>query len=198
VTEATRTGKLRAKDWIVRTTSHGEASAFIRQHHYSGGCPRSRVFCFGLFQEVLFTPIMGAAVWLPPAPPAARAAFPEGSELRVLCLSRLAIHPEVPPNAASFMLGRCIREIRKDGRWDCLLTFADTRLGHCGTIYRATNWEYLGETKPTECWLDPESGRQVSRKNGSHRKCRTYAEMLELGYTLAGYFPKHRFRMVLR
>jgi len=198
VTEANKTEKLRAKDWIVRTTSHAEASAFIRQHHYARGVSSARVFCFGLYREVIFTPIMGAAVWLPPLPPAARAAFPEGSELRVLCLSRFAIHPDVPPNAASFMLGHCIREIRKDGRWDCLLTFADTRVGHSGAIYRATNWEYLGETDPTEYWLDPESGRQVSRKSGNNRKCRNHADMRKLGYRLAGHFPKHRFRMVIR
>lgn len=191
-------GQLRASDWIVRETSHAEASAFVRQYHYSRSCTISRVFCFGLYAGAILEPIMGASVWLPPLPPAALKTYPEGDPKRVLSLSRLAIHPEMPVNAASFMIGRNIREIRKDGRWDCLVTFADSRQGHTGAIYRATNWEYLGETAPTECWVDPETGRQVSRKNGSHRKCRTHGEMGELGYELAGYFPKHKYRMKLR
>jgi hypothetical protein len=189
------TQRLRAADWIVRSTAHAEASAFIRRYHYARSCPKVRVYSFGLFKEVLFTPIMGASVWLPPLPPVGAAVYPEGDHKKVLALSRLAIHPDVPSNAASFMIGRCIREIKRDGKWECLVTFADTRMGHEGAIYKATNWEYMGETEPKDCWVDPATGKQVSIKATFSR---TNEKMLSLGYERIGAFPKHRFRMVLR
>lgn len=183
---------------MVRPTDHKEASSFIRAHHYSKSCTNTRVYCFGLYREVIFTPIMGAAIWLPPLPPVAKGLFPEGDHNRVLALTRLAIHPDVPTNGASFLIGQCIKEIKRDDRYDCLVTYADTRVGHSGAIYKATNWEYLGETEPKTCWLDPSRGSQVSIKAGGRKKTRTVDQMEQLGYQRQGTFTKHRYRMVLR
>lgn len=190
-----KSDSLKVGDWVVRQTAHSEAVSFIRKHHYSKSCPRVRVYTFGLFREVLLTPIKGASVWLPPLPAVGAAVFPEGDPHRVLSLSRLAVAPEVPRNAASFLIGRSIREIKRDKNWDCLVTYADTRMGHEGGIYKATNWEYMGLTPPTRCWVEPGTGRQVSLKSTHNR---TREEMKNLGYEMIGKFPKHRFRMVLK
>jgi hypothetical protein len=67
---------------------------------------------------------------------------------RVLSLSRLALAPTEPQNAESILIGWSVRRIRREGKWVALVTFADESQGHTGTIYRATNWTYVGRTKP--------------------------------------------------
>jgi hypothetical protein len=105
----------------------------------------------------------------------------------------LALRPEEPQNAESILIGASVREIRRSRRWAALVTFADESQGHRGGIYAATNWAYLGRTKPEPRWEDA-GGRQVSRL-ATHS--RTAAEMLALGYHCVGSFPKHKFAIAL-
>jgi hypothetical protein len=93
------------------------------------------------------------------------------------------------------LLGASIRKIRKDGRFLSLVTYADESQGHEGTIYRASNWEYVGRTKPEPRFVCAETGRQVSRKCA--KVSRTRAEMEALGYRMVGAFSKHKFVMRL-
>jgi len=87
-----------------------------------------------------------------------------------------------------------IRLIKEDGRFVSLVTYADVRMGHTGAIYKATNWDYVGEMKGSPCWIDPSSGRQVARKATVSR---TTKEMKDLGYECIGTFGKHKFVMHL-
>jgi hypothetical protein len=105
-------------------------------------------------------------------------------------LSRLAIHEDVPTNGASFLLGADMRTLKKSRQWRSLVTYADHRMGHTGAIYRATNWDYVGEAGGDRAYVDA-LGRQVATKNGP--KTRTHAEMIALGYECLGRFPKHKF-----
>lgn len=70
---------------------------------------------------------------------------------------------------------------------DCPLQLAQ---GHDGSIYRASNWEYVGRTGPYPRWIDPETGRQVAPKA---TKNRTKQDMLDLGYVLEGRYHKHKY-----
>jgi hypothetical protein len=100
----------------------------------------------------------------------------------------MAIDPAVPRNACSFLLARSRKLIDRE-RWPALVTYADEWQGHLGGIYRATNWEYAGKTKPEATWtLD---GRMLARKHGP--KTRTKDEMLALGAVMIGRFAKHKF-----
>jgi hypothetical protein len=83
----------------------------------------------------------------------------------------------------------------KAEKWSCLLTYADQAHGHTGQIYKATNWEYRGQTAQETSWIDGH-GRLVSRKAGPIT--RTREQMLAMGYTSASNQPKHRFRMILK
>ena len=57
--------------------------------------------------------LLGVAQWLPPTRVAAESVNKENWQ-RVLSLTRLAVHPLVPTNGASFLLGRSIRIIRNE------------------------------------------------------------------------------------
>jgi hypothetical protein len=127
------------------------------------------------------------AWWIPPTKSAAQAWAGELWE-GVLSLSRLAIEPDVPKNAASFLLSKSERLIDTK-RWHTLVTYADSWRGHTGAIYRAAGWEYCGQTKPQAVYTL--NGRMIARKAGP--KTRTHAEMIALGCELVGHFPKHRF-----
>jgi len=87
-----------------------------------------------------------------------------------------------------------IKLIKQDGRFVSLVTYADVRMGHTGAIYKATNWNYVGEMKGSPAWIDPSMGKQVARKSTISR---TNKEMLDLGYECIGVFGKHKFVMHL-
>lgn len=183
---------LRAADYEVKTIPLADCITAVQRWHYAKGGSNTATFRHGLFR-VGDAKLLGVAWWIPPTKAAANAAFP--SDWRaVLCLSRLAIDPDVPQNAASFLIARSIKLIRADKRWRFLLTYADTWQGHTGAIYRATNWTPLGLTTPEATWVDGE-GRMVARKAGP--KTRTKDEMLALGYKMIGRFSKARFGMPL-
>jgi len=161
----------------------------VKRFHYSHGGSNTATYAHGLFKrgELWEENCLGMAWWLPPTKGAALSAYPENWQ-GVLCLSRLVILPEVPKNACSFLLSRSMNLIDRK-RWPCLLTYADEWQGHTGGIYRATNWQYSGLTKPEATYV--RKGRMISRKAGA--KTRTREEMRQLGAENVGAFSKHRF-----
>lgn len=70
-------------------------------------------------------------------------------------LSRFCIHPSYQQkNLASWFISRTIKFLKtKDEYIKCLISFADTTMGHTGTIYKASNWMFDGETKPSYHWV---------------------------------------------
>lgn len=186
---------LHALEYEVKPVEQVIAEDLIEKYHYARGGSNTRVFRHGLFKRGEPLNCLGIAWWIPPTKSCAQSSY-DGDWRKVLMLSRFGLVPGMPKNAASFLLGRSIRLIESDGRWDCLLTYADEAQGHNGGIYKATNWEYVGQTNPEPMWIEPQSGRMVHRKAGSHT--RTAKEMSELGYEHRGNFRKHKFRMILR
>lgn len=178
----------RRRDYRVQPIPHAEGAEFIRKHHYARGCSNTSVFCHGMFRGPT---LVGVAMWLPPTKACALSVHAEWR--RVLSLTRVAVAETEPQNAESILVGASLRYVREDPRWVALVTYADSRKGHAGTIYRATNWTYVGETKPSPCWLDFD-GKQVARKAG---RTRTNEEMRQLGYAYVGAFKKHKFVMYL-
>jgi hypothetical protein len=187
-------GHLSKHDVDVQTIPLADCRRLCEQHHYSKGGSNTATYRHGLILRSIER-IVGCAWWIPPTKTAAQATYPEGDWRRVLSLSRLAIEPTMPTNAASYLIGRSIRLIRAEGKWDCLVTYADDMQNHSGAIYRATNWEYVGKTKPERAYKDA-TGRLTARKAGP--RTRTHAEMLALGCVCVGSFCKSKFRMVLR
>lgn len=179
--------RLNKADWFVSLCSLAQARRLVELHHYARGGSNTAVATHGLYRVGTFEPV-GAAWWIPPTKDTAAAWWPDWQA--VLTLSRLVISPDVPKNAATFLLMRSVRMLPP--QWRCLLTYADTWQGHTGHIYHAAGWEYLGLTKPERTYVV--DGRMVARKAGP--KTRTHADMVALGATCIGAFAKHRFRYV--
>jgi hypothetical protein len=164
----------------------------IGREHYAGRGSNTATYRFGLYRRSDDW-CGGVSWWIPPTRSAAEASW-DGDFREVLALHRLACRPDVPTNGSSFLIGASIRHIVRDGRYRCLITYADTNQGHEGGIYKATNWEYLGLTTPESTFVD-DAGVMVSRKAGP--KTRTHIEMTELGYKNIGSFARHKFRKII-
>jgi hypothetical protein len=173
-------------EWFVEKIPHGEAVAVIRAWHYSLSAPNTGQ-TFGLYRCVTdgLPPLMGA-LWLPPTRRAAEAVA-GGEWAGVLALSRLAVAPETPRNAASFLLSNSMRQLDR-ARWPVLLTYADTRHGHTGAIYKATGWRLDATTTAGSYFV--KDGRQVGRKRG--RRNLSAAQLRADGYVEIRE-PKLRF-----
>lgn len=155
----------RRGDYRFDRGEHFEAEAMIRAWHYAASCANTSTVRT-VMRHANREGWAGAALWMPPTANAARALARRllGSEERrreVLVLSRLVVAPSEPKNAASLLLGRTFRDALLDRRFSLFVTYADERLGHDGTIYRATGWTFDGWTRREDAWLL--DGRLVSR-----------------------------------
>jgi hypothetical protein len=181
---------LQAADFEVKAITLETARRLVTENHYARGGSNTATYVHGLYRAGDFMECwcLGAAWWIPPTRSSAEATYPANWQ-GVLSLSRLVCLPGLPVNAASFLLSRAMRQIDRR-RWPCLVTYADTRKGHTGAIYRATGWRHCGLTTPEATYEDA-SGRQVARKAGGYT--RKHAEMLALGYRFVGRHAKHKF-----
>ena len=186
---------LKSTDYIVRPIHISTARILVEKFHYSKGATNTAVYTHGLFlkgEDFFDVQCLGVAWWLPPTKNAAIATF-DGQWRKVLSLTRLAINPNVPKNAASFLLSKSMKLIDRE-KWHCLVTYADTWRGHTGAIYKATNWEYMGLTKPSPVFQN-QYGKMMGRKRGG--KNLTIKELSDFGFNEVGKFQKHKFRMIL-
>lgn len=177
---------LHKADWLIADCHFGKARKLVRENHYAHGGSNTFVALHGLYRRSNYE-LCGVAWWLPPTRDAAAKHWSKPEA--VLTLSRLVIVPDIPTNAASFLMMASIKLL--DPRWELLLTYADPSQGHTGAIYRATGWEYDGLSKPERVYFIGE--QMVSRKCGP--KTRTHDEMLALGAECRGLVAKHRFKM---
>lgn len=183
-------------DWRVLPTSLSAGAHLVETYHYAKSASPTCVYIFGLFLQHDFQPY-GVSWWIP-APKMTVDKYNPGGYATTLALHRLVVHPAVPTNGASFLVGRSIRQIAQDGKHELLVTYADTWRGHSGAIYRASNWEYRGLTDGTQVWITKE-GKMISR--ASVRNGRDYEHLHDLrddGGVPMGTFPKHLFTMRLK
>jgi hypothetical protein len=178
------------REWHVRPVSLPLAQRMVEQYHYAKHGSTWRVYTFGLFLRR--DPNCWGVTWWIPAPKLSVDKYNPGGYKTTLILSRMVIHPLVPTNGASFLLSASVKRIASIGRYDTLMTYADTWRGHSGAVYRASNWHYEGMSEPTAIWLD---NRGVLGSTYCSGRIQTRTEMERKGYTLHGRYPKHIFTM---
>ena len=183
--------RLRKSDgWSVARVAHADAADMVCRMHYSGGCSNTSVLAAGLMNAD--HEMMGAAVWMPPAPGAAKwAAKRFGCDSsKVITLSRMVIHDTVPRNGASFIIGWSVKELRRMG-WRVGVTYADPLEGHTGLVYLACNWARVGSSAATPRWTDADG---LMRSRHCVRGL-TVAEMLQRGWSKTKGEPKPRYTL---
>lgn len=180
--------KLHAAEWRVLPTNIEKSVNLVRDFHYIGNANHGVIYCFGLFRKDEYLPV-GVSMWQLAGKGSVDKFNPDGNST-TLTLTRLVIMPDIPNNAASFLLGRSIRFIKKDNKFNFLITYADTYQNHTGAIYKATNWQYMGMTNPEPVWIMPDGTLKSRYKSG--KGSNTHNEMLAQGAKLV---RKHIFIM---
>ena len=49
----------------------------------------------------------------------------------------------------------------------CVISFADPEQGHCGVLYQATNWIYLGASKAQREVFHPTTGKAIHKRTAN-------------------------------
>ena len=65
-------------------------------------------------------------------------------------IRRMACLDSAPTNSESWFLSQIIKYCACNLNFDYVLSYSDKTVGHEGTIYKASNFQLIGETKPTK------------------------------------------------
>jgi hypothetical protein len=126
----------------VRTVNHLTVQRVLAQEHYMGK-PGATHLSLGLYVD---RRILGGVITFGRVPGRNAAAIcgPDHAD-QVLELTRLAVYEWMPTNSASWLMGQAFKWL--EANWPevaVLVSYADPYVGHCGTVYQATNWLYTG------------------------------------------------------
>lgn len=128
---------------IVSETSYAVIKKVLAEAHYIGRPGATSIRLGAWIDEKLAGVITYGTI----PRPNSRAICGSEYETRVLELTRLALYDWAPFNSESQFIAasfRHIRTVRPDVA--ILISYADSRYGHVGTIYQATNWIYTGSS----------------------------------------------------
>jgi hypothetical protein len=172
----------------IECISTDEAKPWILGRHYARRMP-CITHAFGAFVDGVMYGI--CTFGMPPSYTLCDGVC--GPEYRdcVLELNRLCVADDAGFQTSRF-LGMCLRNMGHcaDGGGWVLVSFADTDMGHIGTIYQATNWLYTGISPRQKYYTtQPENGPYRRRARSSKR------EIEREGGVPVPYFssPKHRY-----
>jgi hypothetical protein len=121
-----------------------EIRAFVEKHHYSksvAGVTPTHCFRVDSAGESV-----GAAVFGIPGMAETIRKYSENGKLNLVELRRFCMVDAAPRNSESKVLGVMFRNLRKQGV-QRILSYSDPNEGHVGTIYRATGFVCLGQTR---------------------------------------------------
>lgn len=146
----------KARDLTISLCDLSEIRNFIETHHYSKNVNGVKIsYCFKVEHQgvlvggVLFG-AMSTTAWKKFA----------NSEEKVLELRRLVLLDSAGKNSESRVIGFCLRYIRKESRKiEVVVSYADPYHNHEGTIYKASNFKYVGLSGKDKGFLDVETGK---------------------------------------
>ena len=134
----------RVKDIVVKQISAKEARPYIAMFHYSKTFPDSTRFCYGGY-----TPngqLVGIVCYgMGCGKNQYTSVIPNIENGQYLELTRLWCINDAPHNTESRIIGKSLKMLPKEIK--LVISFSDAMQGHCGLIYQATNWKYVGKNE---------------------------------------------------
>jgi hypothetical protein len=134
---------VRVKDFRVHHCKRHEVTDFIEKWHYSKSINGvMTTHCFGLLHgnELIGAMLYGrlgmANTWKKYV----------DSEHKILELRRLCCIDDTPKNTESYFIGHTLKWLSKNTEVERIVSYADMDHNHTGTIYKASNFDYLGTT----------------------------------------------------
>lgn len=140
------------QDFKIAAISKQESAAILLKFHYlkdhSKGFKSG--YNYGLFY---FNELVGVIIFTAfPVPELVQGMFGllRNDQEGFFELSRLCITPDMQAsehNLASWFVSRAIKQLRKETKVRCILSYADSDY-HQGIVYKASNFKYYGLTDP--------------------------------------------------
>lgn len=147
---------MKARELLIEPCELKHIRSFVEQNHYSRSVNGVKIKqCF----KVMYGDIIVGAVIFGALSTTAWKKF-SAKEQSVLELRRLVLLDEVGHNSESRVVGFCLRWIKRNiPQTQTIVSYADPAFGHQGTIYRASNFKYVGMTASDKGFTDPETGK---------------------------------------
>ena len=150
-------------DIVIRPVPFAIARALIVPHHYLHSLPGGTMLAFGVF---LAGRLLGAVTF--GVGPFNGASLVTGAACDdCLTLTRFWLSDELPGNSESRVLGLVIKALKRHTTLRFLIAYADPSMGHVGTIYQASNWQYSGLSEATSQY-DVGDGRARHGRSLAH------------------------------
>lgn len=153
------------KNYKVKRINCETAKEYICKNHYSHGCHNAPYPCYALYDNEY---MIGCLMFATPCSENVRASiFGEEYKDNVIELHRLHILDLTPRNTESWFISRCVKLLLEDRpqTW-AIISFSDTTEGHVGTIYKASNFMFLGTTSKATFFMDEDGRLHHPRQNG--------------------------------
>jgi hypothetical protein len=145
-----------AKEIVFSLCPLKEVREFVETHHYSHNINGVKIkYCFkveynGMLVGAVLFGAMSTTAWKKFAP----------LEKNVLELRRLVLLDNVGKNSESKAIGYCLRYINKHNKdVKVIVSYADPLHGHSGTIYKASNFQYIGVSGKDSGFRDSETNK---------------------------------------
>lgn len=134
---------MRVKDYVVKPVALSVIRVLIETLHYSHSVNGLKVSqCFGLYDGetliggMIYGGLGMANAWKKYA----------GAEAEVVELRRLVVIDDTPPTTESYFIGKTLRWLTQNTPLLTVVSYADQTHGHTGIIYKASNFQFKGET----------------------------------------------------
>ncbi len=178
----------------VSAVTNAEARKIILRYEWLRTMGRAAA-CYGLRAPDL--ELLGVVCFGWPSSPESRDIC--GRDLReaAVCLERGACVHWAPPNAASYLIRQAIKLAHRRHGWEIFYAYADEEAGEIGTVYQASNWNYIGQGvgrtpgRPREDFRAPD-GKIISSRALRHRGL-TKRQVLADEWTVIYRNPKHKY-----
>lgn len=146
--------KIKVKEIKISPCDVKEIRKFIEKNHYSHNINGVKITqCF----KAEYKNILIGAVLFGKMSTTAWRKF-SNKEEDVIELRRLVLVDEAEKNSESYVIGWCIRYIKKNFKnIKIIVSYADPYYNHVGTIYKASNFKYIGLSNKDKGYLDIET-----------------------------------------
>ena len=140
------------REMVVRQIDSELAREIISTFHYSKTYPDSTLYCYGGY---LNGKLIGVICYgMGCGKNQYTSIYPKIENGSYLELTRLWVANDMPRNSESKLISTSLKML--PSQYKLIVSFADESKGHCGIIYQATNWYYLGKN----------GGGKMIEKNG--------------------------------
>ena len=131
-------------NYIVELSSRSEIVNFVETHHYSKNMNGLHIsYCFKLMDG---DTVIGAMVYGSLGMLGVAEKYNPKNPSKILELKRLVCIDDTPKNTESYFIGWTLRWLQRNTDLEMIISYADKTFGHEGVVYKATNFECMGET----------------------------------------------------